>query len=68
MHRRIFHTHQRIDRVEDKYQTEIRDGFREANEARDRIWQGLGEHRKEMREDLKSMEDRIVRVINGGRK
>lgn len=66
MHRRISHTHRRIDRVEDEFRGDIREGFHEASEGRNRIWQGLTDYRREMKEDLKSMEDRIVRVINGG--
>ena len=66
-HRRISHTHRRIDRVEDEFRSDIRKGFQEASEGRGRIWQGLNDHRKELKEDLQKMGDRIVREINGGR-
>lgn len=67
VHRRISYTHRRIDRLEDELRTDIRKGFHEASEGRSRIWEGLTSYRREMKEDLKSMEDRIVRVINGRR-
>ena len=67
VHRRIASTHRRIDRLEDELRSDIRNGFKEASEGRSRIWEGLTESRREMKEDLKSMEERIVRVINGGR-
>lgn len=67
VHRRIASTHSRIDRLEDELRADIRDGFKEASEGRSRVWQGITESRKEMKEELKHMEDRIVRVINGGR-
>jgi len=67
VHRRISYTNRRMDRLEDEFRNDIREGFREASEGRSRIWEGLTSYRREMKEDLKSMEDRIVRVINGGR-
>ena len=67
VHKRISYTHGRIDRLEDELRADIRDGFKEAGVGRHRIWEGLTESRREIKEDLKSMEDRIVREINGGR-
>lgn len=66
VHRRISYTDRRIDQLEDEFRSDIREGFKEASEGRNRIWQGLTDYRREMKEDLKSMEDRIVREINGG--
>lgn len=66
VHRRIASTHRRIDRLEDELRADIRKGFRESSEGRGHIWQGLTDYRREMKEDLKSMEDRIVQKINGG--
>lgn len=65
VHKRISHTHRRMDRLEDEFRSDIRKGFHEAGEGRNRIWQSLTDYRREMKEDLQRMEDRIVRVING---
>ncbi len=66
VHRRISNVERRIDRVEDEFRADIREGFHEASEGRTRIWKGLTDGRREMKEDLQKMEDRIVKVINGG--
>ena len=66
VHKRISFVHSRVDRLEDELRTDIREGFREASEGRARIWEGLTSYRRETKEDLQKMEDRIIRVINGG--